>query len=174
MTTTTVCLIAKNEAPYLVEWIAHYLTLGFDKLVIYDNGSNDSTARIIRACADLESGIELRPWPDRPGHATQNTAYADALARADTDWIAFFDADELLVLSQHDSIQEFLDRYPADAWAIGINWVSFGSGGETPYRNKLQAIRFRRSSLDDHIKTIARVRSATPPPSHIPFAHRLA
>lgn len=173
MTTNTVCLIAKNEAPYLVEWIAHYLALGFDKLVIYDNGSIDSTARVIQTCADLEPGIELRPWPDRPGHAAQNIAYADALARADTDWIAFFDADELLVLNQHDSIQEFLDRYPANAGAIGINWLMFGSGGETSYRKELQAVRFRMCSFDQHIKTIARVSVATPPPSSIPIAHRV-
>lgn len=173
MTTTTVCLIAKNEAPYLVEWIAHYLALGFDKLVIYDNGSIDSMARIIETCADLEPGIEFRPWPDRPGHAAQNTAYADALARADTDWIAFFDADELLVLNLHDSIQEFLDRYPANAGAIGINWVMFGSGGETSYRKELQAVRFRMCSFDSHIKTIARVSVATPPPYPIPIAHRV-
>jgi hypothetical protein len=56
--------------------------------------------------------------------------------------MAFFSAGELLVLNRHDSIQALLERYGSDTGAIGINWLMFGSAGETAYRNELQAVRF--------------------------------
>lgn len=150
----------------MVEWLAHYVTLGFDAIVVYDNSSSDATADIVGACAVVDNRISLRRWPDLAGQVPQTTAYADALERARTEWIAFFDADELLVLNQHNHIHEFLRRYTEEAGAIAINWLQFGSSGETSYRNELQSIRFTWCGHNDMIKTIARVRCATNPFSH--------
>lgn len=143
MNDATACLIAKDEAPYMVEWLGHYLRLGFERIEVYDNGSTDGTAAIVRACARQFPGVEYRPWPDRPGSAPQLSAYANALARCRTEWIGFFDADELLVLKEHASVGAFLDRYPGNAGSVAINWLMFGSGGETDYRDELQSARFR-------------------------------
>jgi len=33
--------IVKNEAPYIAEWIAYQLSLGFDSVILYNNGSTD-------------------------------------------------------------------------------------------------------------------------------------
>ncbi len=86
--------------------------------------------------------------------------------------MAFLDADEIQVLNRHDSIQALLERYDSDTGAIGINWLMFGSGGETAYRNELQAVRFLNCSPLNTIKSIARMRSARPPTGRVtPFAH---
>ncbi|WP_368044404.1 glycosyltransferase family 2 protein, partial [uncultured Desulfovibrio sp.] len=34
-----VCLIAKDEEYYLKEWCEYHLRIGFDSIIIYDNGS---------------------------------------------------------------------------------------------------------------------------------------
>ncbi|MBY0562137.1 glycosyltransferase family 2 protein [Hyphomicrobium sp.] len=156
----TVCLIIKDEGQYLPEWIAHYLALGFDRIVIYDNGSRPETLAVERVCAQQDTRITVIPWPDVPSQFSQITAYEDALARSATDWIAFFDTDEFLVLKKHASIQSYLKCAPADAGAVCINWVIFGSSGEARYRPELVARRFRRCSLTAdpnlHVKCIVR------------------
>lgn len=164
--TATVCLIAKDEGPYLIEWLAHYVTLGFDHIVVYDNDSVDTTQAIVNACSRCDPRIELRDWPNRPEVVPQTAAYKDALDRAKTEWIAFFDADELLVLNQDESIHDFLARYGDDAGAIAINWLMFGSSGEKEYRDELQAHRFRLCSPNDMIKSIARVKHSSSPTPH--------
>ena len=45
--TSTVCLIAKNEERALAEWLAYQCVIGFDRIVVYDNGSTDATASIV-------------------------------------------------------------------------------------------------------------------------------
>jgi glycosyltransferase involved in cell wall biosynthesis len=157
MDTATACVIVKDEAPYMAEWLAHYLTLGFDRIFVYDNGSTDPTRSIVSACALEEPAINLFDWPSRPGEAPQLTAYNDALRSAGTNWIGYFDADELLVLKGFESIGEFLARFPAQAGAIAVNWRMFGSNGETLYRDAPQAERFRLSGPNDMIKSIVRV-----------------
>jgi glycosyltransferase involved in cell wall biosynthesis len=159
---STACLIARDEAPYLVEWLAHYLSLGFDRIVVYDNGSTDRSLELVQACARRFPNIASRPWPDRPGEAPQLSAYADAIRRCETEWIGFFDADELLVLKSHASIGEFLARYPGDAGSVAINWLLFGSSGELEYRDELQSLRFRLAARphpqtkNRFVKSIAR------------------
>ncbi|SFV33490.1 glycosyltransferase family 2 protein [Hyphomicrobium facile] len=156
----TVCLIIKDEGRYLPEWIAHYLALGFDRIVIYDNNSRPETLAIERVCAQQDARITVIPWPDVPSQFAQIAAYEDALRRCATDWIAFFDTDEFLVLKKHASIQSYLKCAPVDAGAVCINWVIFGSSGEARYRPELVARRFRRCSLtadiNRHVKCIVR------------------
>jgi glycosyltransferase involved in cell wall biosynthesis len=157
-----VCLIVKNEAKYLVEWLAHYLALGFDEILVYDNASTDATYRVVESIARRECSITLHPWPDVEGSVPQLTAYNDALGRVQCEWLAFFDADELLVLKQHSCIQEYLARFPDDAGAVAVNWALFGSSGHKDYVDELQSLRFRLRATDElptkntFVKSIAR------------------
>lgn len=161
------CLIAKDEARYLVEWVAHYLALGFDEILIYDNGSRDATPAIGEAFARRLDGVAFHGWPDRPGRIPQTSAYADALGRTRCEWLAFFDADELLVLKRHSGIKPFLARYPGQAGAVAINWLLFGSSSHSRYVDELQATRFRMCARDApgtknrFVKSIARVRATS-------------
>ena len=36
-----VCAIIKNENLYLREWVEHYIKLGFDKIILYDNNEKN-------------------------------------------------------------------------------------------------------------------------------------
>ena len=44
-----ICAIFKDEAPYLLEWLAFHRMIGVDLFVLYDNGSNDGGADRIHA-----------------------------------------------------------------------------------------------------------------------------
>lgn len=155
----TVCAIVKDEARYLIEWVAYYRLLGFDRIVLYSNDSSDETDPLLDAMA-AAGLIDHRRWPSRPGQPPQQSAYADAVAQCATRWILFVDADEFLHLAQDRSIGEFLARFDADVSAVAISWRLFGSNGHSDYDNALVVERFTRAApvdhhLNRHVKTMA-------------------
>jgi hypothetical protein len=127
------CAIVRNEIRALVEWLAHYKALGFTDFAIYDNDSTDGTSEMLRVLDDAGELVHL-PWPHTVGPRPQRLAYEHARRHCEADWLAFFDADEFLVLRHDSSIAGFLARFGADVSAIAVNWVVFGSGGQAAYR----------------------------------------
>lgn len=161
--TCTVCLIAKNEEPYLLEWVAHYRLLGFDEIVVYENNSTDQSLALLKALA-AAGKIICRPWSHGAREAPQITAYKDALAKARTDWILFVDTDEFLVLHEDRNVREFLRRFDkTDVTAIGLNWRVFGDSHlEVAETDRLVTERFTWASkvefpVNGHIKSFIRV-----------------
>ena len=127
------CAIIRNEIRSLVEWLAYHKALGFTDVVIYDNDSTDGTTDVLRVLDEAGELVHL-PWPHSVGARPQRLAYERARRHSDADWLAFFDADEFLVLHQDASIVNFLTRFADDVSAIAMNWIVFGSGGQTTYR----------------------------------------
>jgi hypothetical protein len=66
--------IAKDEGRDMFEWAVFHGYLGFDRIIVYDNGSRDDTSRQL-ARAARHTKIEVVDWPRWPG---QNEAYNDA------------------------------------------------------------------------------------------------
>jgi hypothetical protein len=156
----TVCGIVRDEGPYLLEWIAWYKLLGCERVVIYDNDSQDDTNRLLPALHQAGE-IVLRAWPNRAGQQPQLPAYRDAIARCSTEWIAFLDADEFLVAHSAPHLPDLLEPLPDDCSAIAFNQRFFGSSGQQHFDDRLVTERFVRSSAQDHplnawIKTVAR------------------
>jgi glycosyltransferase involved in cell wall biosynthesis len=160
MTSVTLCAIARDEGRYILEWLAWYKLLGFEHIVIYDNESQDESTSILPALHQARE-IDHRPWASRHGEQPQLPAYRDGLARCSTEWIAFFDVDEFLVLHSAQYIADLLGRLPEDCSAIAFNQRFFGSSGRRDYDDRFVTERFTRTSRRDHflnvwVKTIAR------------------
>mgnify|MGYP003365642532 FL=1 len=51
------CIVttARNEGIYMLEWISHYKSIGFDHIFIYTNGNNDGSEEMLEILA--ENGI---------------------------------------------------------------------------------------------------------------------
>lgn len=127
------CAIVRNEIRAIVEWLAHHKALGFTEVLIYDNDSTDGTTEVLTALDEAGELVHL-PWPHSVGERPQRLAYEHARKHSDADWIAFFDADEFLVL-QHDArVGDLLARLAPDVSAVAVNWIVFGSGGQERYR----------------------------------------
>ena len=43
----------KNEAPYILEWVAHHRAVGFDNFLIYTNDCTDGTDAVLARLQDL-------------------------------------------------------------------------------------------------------------------------
>lgn len=144
----SVCAIAKNEGPYFEEWIEWHRAHGVDHFYIYDNESTDETRRILEPYI-AQGVVEYTYWP---GRKQQLATYDDCLAhrRFRSRWIAFIDLDELIVPVKDTTIPAFLKRLEAFA-AVEINWLVYGSSGQTTKTPGTMMERFRRHSLPDHI-----------------------
>ena len=166
------CAIARDEGPYLAEWIAFHLGLGFARIVIYDN---ESAEPITPALAGEGAGsVEVRPWPSTPGQAPQAPAYEDCLRRdgAAFDWMMFLDIDEFLNLKRHDTVGDFLADY-ARYDGVALNWRIFGSSGLQEADGRRVTERFllaapRRFGPNTAVKTVFKPASVLAAGVHSP------
>ena len=62
-----------------------------------------------------------------------------------SDWFLFIDCDEFFVPKKCDSVKDFLLNYQ-NYHAIAINWLNFGSSGQTHWHNAMTIDRFKRCS----------------------------
>ena len=120
-----VCAIFKDEARYLREWVLHHRLIGFDGMVLYDNGSTDGSAREL-ARPDLQPGLAVVPWPERPGQQSAYAHFARHFAHQ-FDWVAFIDVDEFIHPLDGWSIRSCLRAAGAHS-AVLVHWLNFGPG----------------------------------------------
>lgn len=146
MKVALVC-IAKNEDPYIQEWVDYNLKLGFDNIFIYMNDWR----------TDIDNPKVTKIIMD--GINQQRNAYSDWLKtnRQHFDFAAFFDVDEFLVLKKHKTVQEFVSDYTNNI-GIGINWYMFGNNGHTEVvdgeYSQIKRFTKRGKYMNQHVKTI--------------------
>ena len=116
------CLIVKNEARDIAEWIAYHALAGIDAFLVYDNASSDGTAAALQAAAGLYD-VRVTPWRT-PSGLGQVEAYSHAARtnRREFDWIVVIDSDEFIVVHQPDTLRTLCGN--TNAAAVGINWAN--------------------------------------------------
>jgi hypothetical protein len=119
-----ICAIFKDEARYLLEWLAFHRLIGVDSFVLYDNGSTDGGADLVRR-SHFARHVTLIDWP---GFGMQIPAYQDFCDyhAAKFDWAAIIDLDEFIMPVGGDTIREPLRLFinPASVvrlWSIGTS-----------------------------------------------------
>lgn len=115
------CGIAKCENNYLQEWVDHYRSLGFDKIVLYDNNDIDGEQISI-------DGIEVVDYRGRT--ICQRQAYTECYNKYknDYDWLAFLDIDEFLEVDI--PLKEWLSDKRYDPFdGIMVNWMNMTDSG---------------------------------------------
>jgi Glycosyltransferase family 92 len=127
-----VCMIYRNEANYLAEWIEFHLLVGVERFYLYDNESDDNHLEVLAPY--LEQGIVvLNDWPGSSTtglelNAVQMGAYEHCVStRAEeARWIAVIDADEFLFSPTGKPVSELLTEY--ERWpAVAVNTRRFGA-----------------------------------------------
>ena len=119
---------AKNEGDYIVEWVEHYLNLGFDKVVIADNNDvgDDSLPTILK---DYVDNNRVQIFDFRGVNYFQVGFYSDFCAESNFKWCAFYDCDEFLEIAPYTNIKYYLDRY--EGWdVLLLNWLVFGPNNQ--------------------------------------------
>ena len=118
---------AKNESEYIVEWVEHYLNLGFDKIILVDNNDlGDNSLYNVLEKYIIENTVEI--FDCRGMSAVQVAIYSDFCEIGDYKWCAYFDCDEFLELGVYNDIKTFLSTQDSDC--VLVNWLMFGSNGK--------------------------------------------
>ncbi len=122
----------KNEAPFLLEWVAYHRVIGFDEIVICSNPSNDGTEELLAALAGAGVIRHLQAVPE-PGEAAQSAAaklFSAEIGYRDGDWYLWLDADEFLNIHVGARrVEDLIEAVGAPGCAL-INWR--GSRAEWP------------------------------------------
>jgi len=163
-----VVAMMRNEAPFLLEWIAYYRLLGFGQITIYDNESNDASARILAPLAKA-GVINAVFWRDRT--AKQVKAYMNAIRRLRplVEWCLFVDLDEFLVLDSGIALEDILPEKP-DVMGVAIPWRMYGTGGMRNRESGLTIERFTKAVAENnvHPKSLVRLRDVREMALHVP------
>lgn len=91
-----IAAIFKNEAPYVIEWLAHHRLMGISRFFIADNDSTDGTTELLEALQRC-GYLNLIHSPTQPGVKPQMPAYMELMAQrgGEVDGIGIIDADKL-------------------------------------------------------------------------------
>jgi len=138
------CLMVKDEAPYLEEWLAFHSLCGASHFRIYDNGSTDGTLAMLARLAP-HYDIEVVPWTEA-GITRQQSAFnhASRALAGRYGWVAFLDADEFLFDPRFRPLPSVLAQMPAGVGAVAVNQRVFGSSGQIAISDELVIRRFTR------------------------------
>lgn len=120
----------KDEAPYLLEWFAHHLAIGFTDIVVYTNDCSDGTDTMLIRLEELGLGYHRRnviPEGIKPQPSALKHAQVEPVVQA-SDWVLVFDADEFLSIKYGDGTLDDVLSAAGQADGIVITWRSFGSG----------------------------------------------
>lgn len=123
----------KNEAPYIIEWIAYHRAIGVDNFLIYTNDCSDGTDDILGRLQDM--GILQHRNNDKwKGNSPQQHALNQALKEPiiqNAQWIAHIDVDEFMnVRTGNGTLDDLFDAVP-DATNFAMTWRLFGHNGVT-------------------------------------------
>lgn len=129
----TAVSMMKDEGPYVIEWVAHHLAVGFTDLVVYTNDCSDGTDDMLIRLEELGLAHHRRnviPEGIRPQPSALNYAQEEPVV-CNSDWVMVFDADEFLSIRHGDGTLDSLiaEAKERDANGIVVTWRIFGSGG---------------------------------------------
>ncbi|MFQ1702451.1 glycosyltransferase family 2 protein [Loktanella agnita] len=128
----------KDEGPFILEWIAYYLFLGFDHFIINTNDCSDGTDKIIARLEELGIASHIDnpgPWKLGP----QASAYANAMAHPkfkEAEWVMVCDADEFLDIKVGDRTLDALFDAAPHANVFAFAWRLFGHSKVVDFEDK--------------------------------------
>ncbi|WP_347313081.1 glycosyltransferase family 2 protein [Defluviimonas sp. SAOS-178_SWC] len=127
----------RNEGPFLLEFVAHHLVLGFDRIFIAANNCDDGSGRLL-AAMQAAGYVTYLHHRVAPGTIPQHQGYARLRANHDidgADWLMMLDADEFLNVHIGDhSVNALVAAAPDAADMIALNAATFGSDGIAHWR----------------------------------------
>ena len=119
----------KDEGPFILEWVAHHLVLGFDRICVASNDCSDGSDRLLDALAvaghveHLANQVPLGQIPQHAGYAAMRAH----MGIDDTEWLAVLDADEFLNVHVGAGLVSDLTAAAGDADIISLHALCFAA-----------------------------------------------
>jgi Glycosyltransferase family 92 len=161
------CTMVFNVAKFLKEWVVYHASIGVEKFILYDNGSEDELGPTVSKL--LDEGYDLItyywPWPK-----TQEAGFSHCAAVNEQicQWMAFVDVDEFMfsptwVNSEQPSpsmLASLVQLVGNKVGQISMICHEFGPSGlkTHPKNGVTQGYTCRRKSMERH-KSIVRLKA---------------
>jgi hypothetical protein len=127
-----VCIIAiaKDELPFIDEWLAYHRIIGVDHVFLLDD---EEGAPLVNYLAGSDFATVIPWFKHREQTLTQRNqikAYWHGLKEhaINFEWVCFLDIDEFIVFRRTDNIKTFLSDFN-NAGSVSLNWHVFGHNG---------------------------------------------
>ena len=138
----------RNEAPYLLEWVAYHRLIGFEHFIIVSNDCDDGTDKMLDRLVQL--GIVTHIRHDHKGKQTLQWRALRLIEKCDklkeAEWVLFADCDEFLNIKIGDgTVNALWDTYPK-ATAFALQWRLFGNNGVYHLKDKCVISQFTRAA----------------------------
>lgn len=142
-------LTLRNEAAFLLDWLAHHRAVGFTDFLVFSNDCQDGTDLMLDRLADIG-------WLDHhrnDGPYDRGGIQFTALKRADqldivkaADWILPLDIDEYVNIHVGNrTVPALLEALP-EATALPLTWRLFGNAGVVDYEDRPVSEIFTRAA----------------------------
>ena len=139
----------KDEAPYIIEWVAYHRALGFDRIVVLANDCSDGTHEMLVRLQEMdaityyENKVELGAKPHSSALKIANISPEVKTA----DFVMVLDADEFLVVKKPPhKLHVLLNMMnKKSAGMMVIPWRLFGSSQNMNFKDVPVIERFTQS-----------------------------
>jgi hypothetical protein len=131
-------LCVRNEAAFLLEWLAHHRATGIDDFLVFSNDCSDGTDLMLDRLAQMGLLTHVRNAGPYDNGGIQFTALKAAAKMAQVkqaDWILPLDVDEFVNIRTGDHTLDALHAALPEASAITLTWRLFGTSGQAHYHD---------------------------------------
>lgn len=146
----------RNEAAFLLEWVAYHRVIGFSQIVVCANPSTDGTDKLLAALAEAgaitylptEPGLDQSPLEAAAATFEAKVGYRDGVCYG---WL---DADEFLnVHCGEGKVPDLITALGA-AQGIMLNWRLFGTNGHQHFPGRFISADFARASTPQFVANL--------------------
>ena len=168
---------ARNEGPYLLDWVAHHRAIGFEHVVIYSNDNDDGSDELLGALADGGAITWVRNELS-PVSRAQWKAYGHAFKvlpdLVDYRWTMVLDIDEYFSFrpGMFASVQDVIGWHEYQhVEALALRWLIFAAGPGDAWRDAPSPRRFvrRDPAVDPVFKSLVRSHLFWDAHCHFPY-----
>lgn len=157
----SIASIQRDRNPWIVEWLAFHMVVGFNDFHVYchkcQDGMAETLQRLGRHYPVFAYAIESDDRPQLAAYQHAWNTHGESV-----DWMAFLDGDEFLLPTADPDIATALEHFrDKEVSALAAYWMCYGSSGHLDEPGGLLVEKFTRHSRPDfppnrHMKTIMR------------------
>lgn len=138
----------KNEAPFILEWVAYHRAIGVTDFLVYTNDCSDGTDALLDRIA-MQGFLERRdnPWRPESGKKPQHVALKDAATTEryrEADWVLTIDVDEFVNVHVGDGTIPALLDAANNPNVLSLTWKFFGNAGIARFEDRPVTEQFVR------------------------------
>lgn len=153
----------KDEAPFLLEWIAYHKAVGFTDIILYSNDCTDGGDDLLDRLAakgEIDHHRHAPPAETAPQQNASKLAQEHGLF-TDGDWVMWLDIDEYFVVNVGDGTLDALFSEAPRFDAFLAAWRIFGDGGNTTWPGRQISPAFTQAQAHEeelfpYVKTLFR------------------